>query len=109
MITVKLFVKEKGEFKFKGLYPNVFRASAVGKYLTGTGISRSFKILGGKGILPTGYRKSKKKGQGNVFVELPKTALSQTGEQFVVQTARVKKKGLKVNKKSKRKMKGGKD
>jgi hypothetical protein len=88
---VKLFVKEKGLFKFKGLFPDVFKASNVGRFLTGESINRSYKILGGSAPLLPGYRKSRKKGQGNVFVELSKTSLSQLGEQRTVKGARLDK------------------
>jgi len=78
--SVELFVKEKGIFKSKGLFPNVQTASTRGQFLTGTTINRSFKIKGGNSGVPFGYRRSKKKGQQNVFVELSRTAISQRGE-----------------------------
>lgn len=85
---IKLFVKEKGIFQFKGLFPSVSKASEAGRYITGKSISRSYKIPNVKAPLLSGYRYSKKKGSEDVFVELSKTALSQFGEQKVVKSAR---------------------
>lgn len=85
----KLFVKERGTFKFRGAFSNPIRASRRGAFITGKTISRSFKVTGSRPApLPKGFRRSKKKGQQNVFVELPKTALSQSTEQFQIQKAR---------------------
>ncbi len=88
---VQLFVKQKGIFIPKGTFSNVAQAQARGVFLTGSTIDRSFKILGGKVGVPTGFRRSRAKGLENVFVELSKTALSQRGEQFAVQRARRRK------------------
>lgn len=89
---VKLFVKERGIFKFKGLFESPSRASKRGQFLTGTSISRSFKLVGGKAPLPKGFRTSRR--QKNIFVELSKTALSQPREQYAVQFGRYSKRRL---------------
>jgi len=97
---LKLLVKEKGLWKAKGLFSDIGKATQTGKFLTGKDITRSFKIEGAKGILPTGYRFARKKGRQikNVFVELPKTALSQKQEQFKIRYAKIMKGGKKKNK-----------
>jgi len=87
-----LFVKQKGIWKPKGTFLNMNKALFSGRSLTGLSIDRSFKITGGKVGLLKGYRWSRAKGQKNVLVELPKTALSQSGEQFQIKTAKRKKK-----------------
>jgi len=91
----KLFVKEKGIFKFRGAFASPYKAVSAGKFITGQTIQRSFKVTGAKVGTPFGFRRSRKKGQEDVFVELSKTALSQRGEQQAVQLGRILKGGRK--------------
>jgi hypothetical protein len=96
-LNLKLLIKEKGQWKAKGLYSDIGKATKVGKFLTGKDITRSFKIEGANGILPQGYRfaRKNKKPIKNIFVELSKTSLSQTGEQGTIQSYKKLKGGLK--------------
>lgn len=86
--AIKLYIKESGAFKFRGKFPSIKQATSRGVEITGKTISRSFKIVGANAGVPSGYRRSRKKGQSNVFVELSKTSLSQLGEQLTIQSAR---------------------
>lgn len=78
--SLRLEVKQKGKWITRGISSDVNKLTMKGIDITGRTINRSFRIKGLTASIPKGYRYSRKKGQGDVFVELAKTSISQSAE-----------------------------
>lgn len=83
--TYRVLTKRFGKWFTIGSGLSLQQAQNLGIFKTSRTLGRSFKIesSAGKGVnigTPYGYRRSRKKGQQNVFVELSKYALSKPTE-----------------------------